>query len=109
MTVDRESDERMAESRRRIWDTMAMSFGSYVEQEAKKADGWREKSMGEIFAHMKHELEEIRRSMQRGERTTPLHNAMDMCSLSAILVAKAMEGGSRTKSIFSHSEDSRET
>jgi len=83
-----EEDKRMTESRQKIWDAMMLSLGSYIEQEAKKKDDWREKTIGEIYAHLKHEIMEIGRSKSK---TVQLHNAMDACSLSAILVAKLME------------------
>jgi len=66
---------------------MMLSLGSYIEQEAKKKDDWRNRTFGQVYAHLKHELEEIRRSKTK---TQQLHNCMDACSLSAILVAKLM-------------------
>ena len=87
MKMSKEQDLRMTESRQKIWEAMVLSLGSYVEQEAKKGDEWRDKTYGEIYGHLKHELLELARSK---DRTVQLHNAMDMCMLSAILVAKLM-------------------
>ena len=88
MRVSPEEDRRMEESRRLLLNAMLLSLGSYIEQEAKKKDSWRDQSFGELYAHLKHEIAEIGRSKSR---TAQLHNCMDACSLSAMLVAKLME------------------
>jgi len=77
----------MVESRQQLLNAMLLSLGSYIEQEGKKKDQWRDKSYGEVYAHLKHEIAEIERSK---ERTVQLHNAMDACALAAILVCKLM-------------------
>jgi len=87
MKLTDSEDKRMAESRQRLLNAMMLSLGSYIEQEAKKKDQWRDKSYGEVYAHLKHEIAEIGRSK---EKTVQLHNAMDACALSAILVSKLM-------------------
>jgi hypothetical protein len=88
--VGRGADNRMCESREMLLKAMMMSLGSYTEQEAKKRDTWRDQTIGQLYAHLKHELEEVRRSLECGEKTILIHNLMDMCSLSAILLAKLM-------------------
>jgi len=88
MKITKEEDKRLNESRDMLLKAMLISLGSYIEQEAKKKDDWREKSFGEIYAHLRHEIEEIKRSKTK---TQQLHNCMDACSLSAMLVAKLME------------------
>ena len=87
MRVTGNQDLRMNDSRQKLLSAMMLSLGSYIEQEAKKKDDWRDRTFGQVYAHLKHELEEIRRSKTK---TQQLHNCMDACSLSAILVAKLM-------------------
>jgi len=88
MKISKIEDNQMTNSRHRLLNAMMISLGSYIEQEAKKKDDWRNKSFGEIYAHLRHEIEEIKRSKTK---TQQLHNAMDACSLSAMLVAKLLE------------------
>ena len=78
----------MQDSRRRLRQALDIAFGVYVEQEAKKFDQWRDQSFGQLYAHLKHELEEIKRSKSR---TQQLHNCLDAVMLSAMLVAKILE------------------
>jgi len=85
MRITKSEDLRMTDSRQKILNAMMLSLGSYIEQEAKKKDEWRNKSFGELYAHLKHEIAEIGRSKSK---TVQLHNCMDACSLSAIMVAK---------------------
>jgi len=87
MRVSREEDIRMCSSRDRLIRAFFASLGSYIEQEAKKMDEWRDKSLGEIYAHLKHEIAEIGRS---SAKTTMLHNCMDACILSAMMVSKLL-------------------
>lgn len=86
--LTKEQDTRMTESRQEILNAMLLSLGAYIEQEGKKKDEWRDKSYGELYAHLKHEIAEIQRSK---EKTVQLHNAMDACALSAIMVAKLLK------------------
>jgi len=88
MKLTKAQDQSLQDSRRRLRQALDMAFGSYVEQEATKFDNWREETFGAVFDHLKHEVLEIRRSKTR---TTQLHNAIDACMLSAILVAKILE------------------
>jgi hypothetical protein len=88
MEITKDEDVRMIESRLKLYKAMMLSLGSYVEQEAKKKDDWRERSFGEVYAHLLHEIQEIKRSKTK---TQQLHNCMDACTLAAILVAKLME------------------
>ncbi len=89
--------ERTDESRVLLRRAFDIAMGSYIEQEAKKGDSWRESSygMGDAFAHLKHELEEVRANLVRSDsRTLLLHNLIDMVLLSVMLLAKVLiEGG----------------
>ena len=87
MKLTEQEDKRMVESRQKLLNAMLLSLGAYIEQEGKKMDQWRDKSYGECYAHLKHEIAEIERSK---EKTVQLHNAMDACALSAIMVCKLM-------------------
>lgn len=89
MKITKDEDKRMMESRYKLINAWYLSLGSYIEQEAKKQDQWRDKTYGELYAHLKHEIAEIQRSK---EKTIQLHNCMDACILSAIMVAKLIEG-----------------
>ena len=88
MDISKEEDARMKESRAILVKAFYTALGSYIEQEAKKLDDWRDKTFGEIYAHLKHEIEEIRRSKSL---TQQLHNCIDAVMLSTILLAKLME------------------
>ena len=92
MKLTKEQNSRMNDSRQKLLNAMMLSLGSYIEQEAKKKDDWRDIPFGQVYAHLKHEIEEIRRSKTK---TQQLHNCMDACSLSAILVAKLMFEGEK--------------
>lgn len=82
---------RIDESRKRIWDALVMAYGSYVEQEGKKADQWVDQSIGQLGNHIRHEVEEVMANIHRGEIGFLVHNAMDVIELGAILLAKANE------------------
>ena len=88
MELSKEIDVRLSESRAIIREAMAMSYGSYVEQEAKKFDQWRDQSWWQLVQHAKHEIDELQRS--GGFKTKQLHNALDLCSLGAILASKIL-------------------
>lgn len=63
-----------------------------MEQEATKGDEWTEQSLGQLYAHLKHEVEvEIRRNIKNNDLTYLLHNAVDAVSLSVILLARVMD------------------
>lgn len=79
---------RIDESRESLFKAMMLSLGAYIEQEAKKGDSWRDMTWGQLYAHLKHEIQEIQRS---DSKTKQLHNCMDACALSAILVCKVLE------------------
>jgi len=84
--------DRRDESREKLVKAFYMALGSYTEQEAKKDDSWRDQSLGQLFEHMAHEVEEIRHNIKRKDPNTFLvHNAMDVCSLSTIFLAHVME------------------
>jgi hypothetical protein len=67
-------------------EALAYAFGSYIEQEPKKQDQWRDQTWGQLYAHLKNEIAEIGRS--KGP-TVQLHNAIDAVMLAAMLVVKA--------------------
>ena len=92
MEISKKQDVQMTDSRRKLLNAMMVSLGSYIEQEAKKLDDWRNRSFGEIYAHLKHEVQEIKRSKTK---TQQLHNCIDACCLSAMLVAKLLEDESK--------------
>lgn len=84
--------DRRDESRELLVKAWYMAFGSYTEQEAKKTDSWRDQSLGQLFEHLAHEIEEIRHNIKRKDPNTFLvHNCMDACSLATILLAHVME------------------
>jgi hypothetical protein len=69
------------------------ALGAYSEQESKKLDQWKEQSIGQLFDHMKHEMEEIKRSMTQNNLQTLVHNSGDILGLASIFMAKVMEMG----------------
>lgn len=71
-----------------LYGAMMVAFGSYVEQEGKKGDQWRDESYTDLYKHLDHEIEELKRSEGR---TVRLHNAIDACCLSAMLAVKIEE------------------
>ena len=83
--------DRIDESREKMLKAFYFALGSYMEQEAKKADTWRDQGYGELYAHLKHELEEIKRSMTANNLTYMIHNCVDVVLLSNMLLARAME------------------
>ena len=67
-----------------------MALGSYLEQEGKKGDQWRDQSIGQLGDHIRHECDEIMGNIRRGEISYLEHNAMDVIELGAMLLAHAM-------------------
>ena len=88
MKITKEEDERMVESRVMMFNAFSVMMGSYIEQEAKKKDQWRDQTWGELYGHMKHEVLEMARSKSA---TVQLHNALDLLGLSTTLVCKLLE------------------
>lgn len=86
---------RIDESREMIRSALDMSFGSYVEQEGKKEDQWRDQTIGQLGDHIRHEVEEIMGNIRRGEIGYLQHNSMDVIELGAMLLAKSREHGSK--------------
>jgi len=83
---------RMDESRAQLVKAFYFALGSYAEQEATKEDTWRDQSIGQLYAHLKHEVEEIRTNLHRNDLLTYLqHNCIDAVTLSLILLVKVME------------------
>ncbi len=89
MNITEEQDKRMSESRKRIIELFYTTLGSYIEQESKKMDQWRDETYGQLFGHLKHEVGEIGRSKTK---TTQIHNCMDSAMLSLLLLDKVLEG-----------------
>jgi hypothetical protein len=86
--ITKEQDLRQSESRAIIRKAMDMAMGCYIEQESSKFDQWRDQTKWQLTQHLRHEISEIERSKTL---TAQLHNALDACSLGAILAAKIME------------------
>lgn len=83
---------RVDESRKKLVEAFYFALGGYTEQEAKKEDQWRDQSIGQLYAHLKHEVEEIRANLKRNDRLTfLLHNCVDAVCLSTILLSKVMD------------------
>lgn len=83
---------RADESRAKLLNAFYFALGSYAEQEAKKDDQWRDQSIGQQYAHLAHEIEEIRTNLKRNDRLTYLlHNCVDAVSLSAMLLSTVMD------------------
>jgi hypothetical protein len=82
---------RVDESREMIRQALDCAYGSYVEQEGKKSDNWREQNLGQIGDHIRHEVDECIGNIKRGEIGFLLHNAMDVMELGAMLFCKAQE------------------
>jgi len=87
MKLTRAMDERMSESRSVLYRAHSLAMGSYIEQEAGKIDQWRDQSWWTLLQHLKHEIRELEGSK---DITIQLHNAIDACSLSAILIGKLL-------------------
>ncbi len=68
-------------------EAMLVAYGGYVEQEGKKSDQWRDETLETLYRHLDHEIDEVRRSKSK---TVRLHNAMDACSLFAMLAVRYM-------------------
>lgn len=58
---------RVDTSRELVRRALDMAYGSYVEQEGKKADQWFDQSIGQLGDHIRHEVEEIISNIRRGE------------------------------------------
>ena len=56
--------DRKDQSRELLVKAFYMSLGSYTEQEAKKNDSWRDQSLGDLFNHLSHEIEEIKQNIR---------------------------------------------
>ena len=83
---------RIDESRDMIKQALDMAYGSYIEQEGKKGDQWRDQSIGQLGDHIKHEInDEVMSNIRSGDFGYLLHNAMDVIELGAMLLAKAQE------------------
>jgi hypothetical protein len=86
-----EAINRLDDSREKIRQALVCAYGSYIEQEGKKTDQWRDQNLGQIGDHIRHEIEECMGNIRRGEIGFLLHNAMDVMELGAMLFARAQE------------------
>ena len=83
---------RVDESRAELERAFYYALGGYAEQEAKKDDQWRDQTIGQLYAHLAHEVDEVRVNLKRNDRLTfLLHNCVDLVGLSTILLATVME------------------
>ena len=82
---------RIDESREQIRQALDCAYGSYVEQEGKKNDQWRDQNIGQLGDHIRHEIDECMGNIRRSEFGYLLHNAMDVMELGAMLYTKAQE------------------
>lgn len=82
---------RMDESRALLEQAAAFAIGSYMEQEAKKEDQWRDQGTGQLYAHLNHELQEIQGNIRQGDLTWLMHNAADAAGLALIFLAHVRE------------------
>jgi hypothetical protein len=96
------NETRQVESQIMIREAMAEAIGLYIAKEPKHSDEWRDKSVWEVFMHLSHEIDEIKRS---GTSDRQLHNALDACAQSAILAAriKLEQGTGKDKGYLLHS------
>jgi len=80
-------------SRAELVRAFYFALGAYVEQEARKGDNWRDQSIGQLYAHLAHEIEEIRRNLKppKDQLAFLLHNCLDAVMLSTILLSKVMD------------------
>lgn len=76
---------RIDDSRNRMRQMLDASWGVYIKQEPKQRDSWRDVTYGQLWSHLLHEVEEIKKSTTKEKR---LHNALDLCGLAALLAAK---------------------
>jgi len=83
--------KRLDNSRERIRQALDCAWGSYIEQEGKKNDQWRDQNLGQLGDHIRHEIEECMGNIRCGELGFLLHNAMDVMELGAMLYARAQE------------------
>ena len=81
----------MDESSQKLIKSFYFALGCYSEQESKKFDGWRDENLINLFLHLKHELDEIRNNLNKGEVQFLVHNCADAVGLSCMLLARALE------------------
>ena len=61
---------RVDESRAELERAFYYALGGYAEQEAKKDDQWRDQTIGQLYAHLAHEIDEVRVNLKRNDRLT---------------------------------------
>lgn len=83
---------RLDGSRAMLLAAAGFTLGVVTEQEAKKGDEWRDIELGQLFDHLRHEVnDEIRGNITRNELTYLIHNAADAAALSLMILARALE------------------
>lgn len=75
---------RIIESQELLRSVMAESLGIYMAKEPKNFDQWREQDYWQILSHLKHEIEEIDRSITLDRK---YHNTLDCIAQAAILAS----------------------
>lgn len=84
---------RVDKSREELVKAFFFALGSYMEQEATKEDSWKDMNIGQLYDHLRHEVEvEIKRNLKppKDQLSYLLHNCVDAVNLSVILLAKVM-------------------
>ena len=75
---------RLTESQELLRSAMSEAMGVYMAKEPKNGDEWREQEFWRIISHLRHEIEEIDRSVNLDRR---YHNTLDCIGQAAILAA----------------------
>lgn len=78
------SKSRVDDSRSRVREMLNAALGVYIKAEPKQRDQWRDQSFNGVWAHLLHEVEEVKRS---GSVERKLHNLLDLCGQAAICAA----------------------
>ncbi len=86
--------KRVDKSREKLVQAFQFALGTYTDQEGNrhypKGDEWRDREIGDLFKHLEHEIEEIKRNINSDDLNYLLHNSADAVGLSCMLLAKIM-------------------
>ena len=80
---------QLLKSQEIIRSVLNEAVGVYIAEEPKKQDSWRETQMWRLKQHLKHEIQEIDRSITEDRF---YHNCLDAINLLAMMAAKARMG-----------------
>jgi hypothetical protein len=72
---------RIMDSQERLRAAMSEALGIYMAKEPKHTDEWRDKQWWEVWSHLLHEIEEVKRS---GTQDRKYHNLLDLIGQAAI-------------------------